>query len=718
QGVDGDQEAATQQSQIDEIIVTANKRADGASLQDTAMSISVLSSETINNRGLVSASDYLATIPGVSFSELGATDKKIVIRGLSSGDIRAESAVGTYLGEIPLGTGAFDVKLVDIERIEVLKGPQGTLYGSDAFSGVIRNIPVAPNLQDVEGNIKINSSSQSESDDFNSSVVGALNIPLVSNQLALRVAAYHFDNAGYVDSISTPLAESIATDTGSTVTVKDDIGGNTFTGARATLLWEANDQLDISLTVGTQEVEVEGSSETQRGLGSYQATYLNRSPGKIETVDFDYTNLMIEYDLGWANLMSSTSSLKGNSVRGYNFFTIDPNAFLGPVSWDQSIDTDHFVEEVRLASQLEGPWQFVAGLFYEDLKQDTKSRNDWEGSDLDNPFAPNTLWLQSNTQSDREQKAVFGELSYAFNEQWELTVGGRYFDYTRVDTVEDLPAALNPGGVSIVDASETGTTYRANLSFAPNDDTLIYAQWSEGFRLGKGQQIPSAALCDIDNNGKLDFTDADLTDQIKSDTTENIELGAKFTFLDTRLTLNTAIFTIDWSDLPSRISGTSAACPLSIFNNIGEASSKGVEMDANYLITPQLAINLSASYVEAEWEDTTGITATPGEYLSFAPRSNANLGFQYDFDLNRYPAFARVDISYVGEYETAFQFNELDSAGDYINVNLRLGVEISQWSLALYATNLANDEGIITTFVAADYRVAPRRLGLEANYRF
>ena len=205
-GVAQDGEVATQQNQIDEIIVTATKRGDGTSLQDTAMAISVLSSDTIEKRGLVEMKDYLATLPGVSYIEFAPGENRIVIRGLSLGPSDSQNTAGAYLGEMPMSSAsrsAFDIKLVDIERVEVLRGPQGTLYGSSSTGGTVRSIPAAPNLEALEGSIKGNFYTQSESDDMSQSFEGVINIPLVDDQLALRVAAYHHDNAGYVDSIST-----------------------------------------------------------------------------------------------------------------------------------------------------------------------------------------------------------------------------------------------------------------------------------------------------------------------------------------------------------------------------------------------------------------------------------------------------------------------------------------------------------------------------------
>ena len=184
--------------------------------------------------------------------------------------------------------------------------------------------------------------------------------------------------------------------------------------------------------------------------------------------------------------------------------------------------------------------------------------------------------------------------------------------------------------------------------------------------------------------------------------------------------MNTAIFNVDWADLPAFIVNDAAACPggFGTTNNIGEANSKGIEVETNYLITPQLAINLSASYIEAEWKKTEGITAEPGESLSFAPRTNANLGVQYGFDVSSYPAFVRADVNYVGEYETQFKSSGFGTAGDYVNVNMRLGLDIDQWSLAFYVVNLTDESSLIHSGPSNEYIVRPRKVGLEANYAF
>ena len=226
--------------------------------------------------------------------------------------------------------------------------------------------------------------------------------------------------------------------------------------------------------------------------------------------------------------------------------------------------------------------------------------------------------------------------------------------------------------------------------------------------------------CDTDSDGKLDFTEAVLTNRVDSDSTENIELGAKFSILDNRLTINTALFRVDWADLPVNVHNTSDACPgtTGIVNNLGEARSQGVEIEVNYLVTPELVLNLATSYMDTEITDAVP-PLSKGDRLIYAPRTNANLGLQYNFDLEAFPVFVRTDISYVGEYETAPSVNAFSTGGDYVNVNLRAGLNMDQWSVAFYASNITNEDELLVFETANNARrVSPRRIGLEVSYDF
>ena len=740
-GAGGVQQALAEETQsgeemgwlLEEVVVTATKRA--TSLQDTAVAISVLSSDTIEKRGLVDMNDYLATIPGASFIEYGATNKKIVLRGLSVGPRDPQSTASAYLGDIPVSSAlaSFDVALVDVERIEVLKGPQGTLFGSNSLGGLVRTIPMSPNLNEIEGNLKVDLSTQDESDDTNHSLTGVFNIPLIEDQLALRIAAYKFSEAGYIDIVSSPSEDAIATATGATAIVKDDSNSSSNEGVRVSMLWQPTEDLKVDLIYGSQKNDVDNGSNSLISLSGdqvlgYQTSYLN-TPA-TERSDLEYSNLVIEYDFGWATLLSSSSLLNNEGNALSNNFSLIRDSFFGPVQFDSTQDTNLKTQEIRLASNLNGQWEYLAGLFYEKSELNGTDLFDWVGTITENPFGQKRL-LHVLTDLNYEQKAIFGEVSYQFNDQWLLTLGGRHFQYDRVDTSTHVGTGPFNGVDSNEDIDESGNTYKANLAFTPNENTLIYGQWSEGFRLGRGQTIPNLALCDTEDNGpgnprgngKLDFTDGGLTARVESDTTTNLELGLKISLLNNRFLVNAAVFKTGWDNLPTAIRDTSDTCPGSteIINNIGSAESQGIEVDATYLLDAW-QFSLSASYMDTK-RTNTQLPVVEGERLIYAPRTNAGLGIQYNFVLNDYSGYVRSDIGYVGKYPSAESSFAYPYSGGYVDASLHFGIAINQWDLSFYGTNLMGDDEIriINGEFAGNMqaiRAVPRRIGVQISYDF
>ena len=723
---------------LEEIVVTAAKRE--TALKNSAVAISVLSTDTIDKRGLVTMNDYLATVPGASYIERDATDKRVILRGLSTGPNDIQTVAGVYLGEQPLSSAldTFNINLVDIERVEVVKGPQGTLYGSSALGGVVRNIPKKVNLQNIEGNVKVDVSSQGESDDYNHSLSAVVNVPIVEETLGMRVVAYRAENAGYVDIVATPEAEGIALITGADVIEKKDSNSSTVDGFRTSFLWQPSDTLRASLTLGQQEDDIDGSSNEILDENDYEVSYLNEEPA--ESVDIRYGNLLIEYDLGWGSLLSSSSVSNGEGSLVRNFFSTNADIFFGPVVAQGDKESDLKSQELRFNSNFDGAWQVLGGVFYEEAELETKTITSWVGDGMPNPFGLLGLPLNPLRPEllgdqlilvDYSQLAFFGEASYQINDQWLLTVGGRHFDYDREDTetfFNDAPFNTAPSNTPVTnDISESGETYKLNLAYTPSDDALIYAQWSEGFRLGRGQKLPPASLCDTDNNGELDFnTGGKITPRVESDTSEQLELGVKLSLMEKRMELNAAIFHADWDNLPIIIDPDSPSCPVElgrITNNIGSASTQGIEVDMRYVLDAWL-LNMSASYLETEREDVRP-PLFEGEPLVYAPKSNASIGLQYNFTVSGYDAFARTDVSYVGEYESSTQALGLGSAGEYVDASIRAGITVDNWELALYGANITNNDDVRVVNDAdalgqnsIGVRARPRRIGFTLSYNF
>ena len=337
--------------------------------------------------------DYLRTLPGVNFLDQGVGRNTVAIRGLvvdtefpgGSGG----NTTGVYFGEIPLtGFSAFegstDIKMIDLERVEVLRGPQGTLFGSGSLAGAIRNIPSSPRLDALEGRVEVGSSNTAEEGNGNSRVEGILNIPLIEEKLAVRAVVYYYDTSGYINNIAgSQLAvdgpvssnysavDAVATyDGGNFYQNDNNIGATEYTGGRISLLWKPIEQLSFTLQHLVQDVEQNGMPYVQLDTGGYTQVALsiqNSFPGIREGLEDDVsiTNFVMEYDLGWASVMSSSSWLEQDGQ-----YNNDVTPFFAgiPASRLYSSNADVFIEELRLTSSLEGPLQFIAGAYYEEIE--------------------------------------------------------------------------------------------------------------------------------------------------------------------------------------------------------------------------------------------------------------------------------------------------------------------------------------------------------------
>ena len=724
-------EAATGQSAIDEIIVTANKREQ--SLQDVAMAVSALSGETIEKRGLVGMSDYLSTLPGVSMQDRGASQNSVIIRGLASDPQLEDSTVGIYFGETPVtglgsstvgdASGSADIKLVDIDRVEVLRGPQGTLYGSGSMAGTVRVIPAKPNFDRVEAKLGVRFSQTGEQGGNNSMVQGILNVPVLEDTLAVRAVVYEFDNSGFFDNVaaSQPNAEpSVAAAIASTGVALDrnEVGGDKYSGVRLTTLWQPIDQLSFTLAYTQQKIDQEGFPEAHNNLpGDFQQIRLRTGAGGSNDGfmenQIDITNLVIEYDIGWGSIMSSSSWVDYDTTS-----EVDLSFFLASPFYGKTNTVDEvFVEELRLSSRLDGPFQFLVGLYYEDSEFTTDSQTLWSGDvTLDSGLA----LFDIDRHKATDQKALFGELEYAITETISATLGARYFDYDQNFSESTLLL-----GTAIIDDSsskdESGESFKFNLSYKPSDDTLIYGQWSEGFRLGQAQAQPSV-LCDADNDGILDDVGFAAPNGIDSDTSESFELGFKKSFRDNRATLNAAIYRINWQGMPVSISLPS--CTDLVTLNAGASKAEGVEVELKTQLSDRLRLDISASYGEATFTEDAENLGDKGDNLPGSADFNASFGLEYSFTLSGYEAFARSDYAYVSEYyhniaETG------EASGGYSQLNLKAGVVFKAVELDLFVKNLtnANDftwvETVLSTAGAQRaYRLRPRTVGLNIAYRF
>jgi iron complex outermembrane recepter protein len=739
---------------LEEIVVTAQKREQR--LQDVPMSISVIRGQDIDRRGLIGMEDYLRSVPGVNQIERGI-DNAIVIRGITTSpqaeNFNSGTTVATYFGETPItgaagmGGGGIDVRPVDIERIEVLRGPQGTAYGSSSLGGTMRLLPAAPRLEEFSARALGSYGKTSGFGGDDSMLQGIVNVPLISGQLGLRVVGYRYEQSGFYRNVagSDPATLAIAGSQGLDSYVRgyqqDDVGAMRTTGGRLATLWQATEALDISLNLLTQRTRSDGAPEAT--LSGYQQARIPVAPqdrvrgelGEVTDTDLDLASLVMNYDLHWGTVTTSLSRVQGESA-----FARDVTLLVGPPRFPAGDlargDFNSSTAEVRVASRSTDRLQFLAGVFLEDIDQDYLETIDWPLAPAPSPvYVTNPISLSDRTRN-LEQRAVFGEISYGLTQRLRATVGGRYFSYDKQERVvregglNNVPTGT--GVTQLLQNEDEGSTFKADLSYTPREDALLYVSWSQGFRLGRTDTGLPPATCDRDNDGIVDGTGTTMesTRNIDSDFLDNYEAGARFSFLDRRMTIDAAVFHIDWDGLPIRTI-TPGTCGRAYTANVGAATSEGVELQTSLLVAQGLRIDLGAGYTHAELaQDAPGITGSPraGARLPGSPDWNANVAAEYEFEVAGYKSFARVDSFYTGAFYGDLLRTPGLKAGNYVKTDARVGIVIRNLSIELFAHNLTNEDdytwrGISGAFSGAvnpffGYRLRPRTFGMQLGYSF
>lgn len=728
-----------------EIVVTAQKREQR--LQDVPLSIAVVTGNEIRRRGMVSAEDYLRGIPGVN--QTGErTGAAITIRGIetspSNQNFSSGTTVATYFGETPttnsagIGGGSnVDIKLVDIARVEVLRGPQGTSFGNSSLGGAVRVIPQAPRLDAVEGRVAGSYSRTSGTGGDNYDIQGMLNLPVITNKIALRAVAYQFEDSGFYRNVagSNAAFQAAATAVGAQQIAVDqrEVGKTRFSGLRISALIQPIEPLRLTLTYLTQATRVDGEPLANSGRYEQQILqvapehqYRNTSEGSLDT-DIDLFNALVEYDFGWADLVATYSHIDSKSRNTYPFSAIFTPGFATPASIRDLSDHAEDSGEVRLVSKLDGQVNFVVGAYAEALDDHYFQDFYWNGDPVFS-YVPGLRFLGSYDEDrDLTQKAAFGELTWEPLKGLTLTGGARAYEYKRTSKVDT--AGLFFGDSSTTNSAKaSGASFRANVSYKPNDDMLIYASWSQGFRLGKPQPGLPVGQCDLNNDGTVDGTSLSLasTRSVDSDKVNNYEIGFKLSALNRRLNISADVFQIDWSGVPVRSSVTCNGQSYAFNANAGEARSQGVEFQADIAITEASRIYFGGSYIDAKLTRDAPFLLPPasdGDRLPGSPRFNANVGGEVRVPISGRELSLRADAIYVGKFYGDLQQSAGTRAGDYVKIDAAARLALDPVAVELFVRNLTNADSFAFRGTAAvgdffGYRLRPRTIGVRAELNF
>jgi iron complex outermembrane recepter protein len=757
---------------LEEIIVTATRRE--ANVQDIPFNIVALGADALDELRITNLSEFTRAVPGLFVANQGPRGSNLMtVRGLNVSSINASESVGngtggtvaTYLGDIPLFV---DLKMIDMERVEALLGPQGTLYGVGTLGGAIRYIPNRPDPSQTEFEVGGRTYALGESDGIGYDLHGVVNVPLVDDKLALRVVVGYTDDPGFIDydyivrepgvSDPEPDRNDPAAVAANLRRVKDADTEETLTG-RAALLWNVTDAVTANLTyyyqdqdVGARTVNHDLAFDTGRYVSGHRFLEPNEKKNQLLALE-------LTWDLGFAELTSATGTSKFESngqrdqtdlLMDFDYGYEDFPQFAAYARETQEEKT--FNQEVRLVSQGTQRWNWIAGAFYNRFESESTSEERTPGIPEWYGFPPGTPDLEYLATADEtfEETALFGEVGFHFTDAWQATVGVRWFDYdddlelqTAFPFFADPPGDVQLSGVR----NKTGDNdviFKFNTSYEFNDDLMTYLTISDGYR---GGGLNSGPLCDGTSDGQS-FCLTENEVLIKPDTTTNYELGLRSLWLDGRLVVNAAVYYIDWEDI--QVTGTSATGGVPITVNGSAAESKGIEFTTRWSITDNLELAANLTFNDAQLsEDAPGLVdgadAFEGDRLAGTPEQQGSLLLAYTRPLsNGLSVTADYTLSAVSDVYTKVGLRDNGEALPGWAVHgLSFGLTDGRWSARLYADNLFDKYAVTSVrrdrsyirrlgtgpddvvpeqqFASRTYfqsMLRPRTVGLEFNYRF
>ncbi len=717
------QQAAPQQANdalsLEEIVVTATKRT--TNLQDVAQSITVISTADIERAGYKEMGDYIKDLPSVTLSQSQPGRNDIVFRGVSTGvdEFYSDAQAGVYLDEQPITTNATQVSpyLVDIERVESLPGPQGTLFGSSAETGVLRIITNKPDPSGFSGQYSVTGmATKGGAGSYEAD--GHLNIPIIDGKLTARIVAFYSDQAGWIDNV---YGQDLAKQSNNASAVKSNSNDWKVSGSRLAALWTVNDKWDVLFNVTQQNDQTHGDWSNDPSLGDAKIT---RFIINSRHDNWWQTAATVTADLGFAEFKSATAyfqrhmtytednmtyeQYKAKYYGSYASYTGGPTAIGAPRyniydtrrKSDGSFTTStvfndqhqyRFSQELRLTSKGTGKWQWLAGLFYEHVNDnwiygtqnlDFMQTYAWDaanalakdyhdqGYNVKYPLDPTTIIYQQWFNRAVTQIAAFGEITYNITEPWSVTGGGRWFQYKR-ETAQTyqvpygLPVAAGDAYVpNTSSGTDSATLYKLATQYKFTHDVMGYFLFSQGYRLG-GENTERAAATGI------------VPLHYNPDKLNNFELGMKSQWLNKRITFNADFFLMHWDQiqLESSTSGNSASGGAWWKHgtlNGGAAENYGLEVSGSARASRGLTFDYNLIFAnphlteEVQYPNHNIDPIPAGTQMVGAPKFKASAGLQYDFAWKPWGGnlWTRFDYSYQSSMYQSLRYASVESNPD------------------------------------------------------
>jgi iron complex outermembrane receptor protein len=753
--------ASAQADQIQVVRVTAQKREEDPN--KVAMSISAVSGAQLQAQHVNDITDLTRVVPNISFTAAsgnggaGPGTSNIEVRGISSS--AGAATVGIYLGEVSITVGnvytmgAVEPKFFDIERVEVLRGPQATLYGASSMGGTIKFVPNEPDLKEREFKTYTEASTiKGGSANYSANVVG--NFPLLPDQLALRIGVQAQRTGGFIDQVDND-GKVMAAD----INKVDD------QELRLALKWKPIRVLTITPSLYYQKVDAKDISAFNIELPNYQAQKLVREPSTDTLLT---PNLTVNWDMGSADLTSSTSYFQrkfdrtqnGSAYNSYSLSTFLTSTLDGGTAPPELIDAiaalpsavylnnkvRQVSQEFRLASRpydaAVSPWTWLGGVYFSNQRtnidendpifgvNDTFARFGFSSADPDilpgaYPGAfPGDNAFSGSFRYREKQSSVFGEANYYFTPTLHATVGARYL---KGDSALDQRNGLylaGAGNDSSSSLSSRAFLPKYALTWEVDPAHTVYTSVAKGYRLGGSNVFVPPTTCgpDLEANSVENAPTTYAPDSLWS-----YEVGSKSRFLDNRLSINADVFYVKWNNLQQGV--YLPTCGYTYNANAGDATSKGFEFEVKAKPLPGLTLSASGGYVKAELANAKGLQngivgAVDGAQIQGVPKYNAAVNAQYNFALfGDRSAFVMGGVQWVGASKGSLNPEQTDYRRPaYYTADFSAGASFGRYDLGVFVKNAFDNDTVIqhpqVASIVQGYRVAPRSIGMSLAAQF
>lgn len=762
------QDAAGQIAEDETITVTATRRAED--ILDVPYNITAVTGAQIEEARMRDSIELLRSVPGVSVVDRGERNASVVngvrIRGLNVdsaalGDyaVSAVSTVSTYVNDTPIFANFL---LTDVEQVEVLRGPQGTLYGSGALGGTVRYTLNAPELGEFGGHAQLSLSQVNGSEDTGWSGDATINVPL-GDRAAFRGTIARADYPGITDYVNVynldgngnPVAPSGVLDPAASYRSVEDADTVDSWFGRASLRFEPTDNIDLTLNYFHQQDEFGGRRGQVLGNDGFGNPYGEYESGSIQLEpadrDLDLVSLEANIDLGFATLTSSTSYYdhSGSSISentgfyaqaGFlSFYYNYPRPMASAV---RTFADESFVQELRLVSNSNGgPLDYVVGVYYQDQNrvatQDSYLRGfkqwwdaAWVGFPLVQAAVTGDQDFAYSRDEDFVDQAVFGELTWHLNDRLDVTGGFRAFSNEADNTTfMDLPlyaGAFTPQ-TSLFSTDDSGVLWKLNAAYEFGEDQLLYATFSQGYRRGGTNAVPTTGT----------FAENPAWQLYDPDSVDNYEVGVKGRINGIRY--DASVFYIDWQD--AQLNTATPNWGFFAVQNAGSAHSAGLELQFSGMITNDIGFQAGYTYLDAELDEnffspTGALIDVEGNRLPGAPEHMLNGAIDYTTQFGNYTFFARLDGFYQSETRNAISLSpafNVDLDGFAI-FNAVTTFSTDSWDLSFWVKNIGNEQGVTGTFTelymgsdpaegyygngSKDLISLPRTFGATLGFRF